>query len=290
MTRRMTHPTTARRLRTAGLGLAAAGLLLVALAAAEPLQGAKKKDDGLGYTDTPLVPGQKWHVHDRNRPHPSVVTPPMPPREDPPAPPSDAVVLFDGTDLDAWTTRKKGEVRPAGWKVVDGYMQAVPGSGSIWSKPQFGDCQIHLEWAAPTPPKGSAQGRGNSGVIIMGRYEIQVLDNYKNPTYADGHAGAVYGQHPPLVDACRPPGRWQTYDIVFEAPRFEDGQLKRPAYVTVFHNGVLVQNHTEILGPVRWKKAPTYRPHPPKGPLMLQEHGNPVRYRNVWVRPLDGEE
>jgi len=276
-------------MRPAGLTLATGGLLLAAIVGG-PLQAARKKDDGLGYTDTPLVPGQKWHVHDRSRPHPPVVTPPMPPREHPPAPPSDAVVLFDGTDLNGWTTRRKGKSRPAGWKVEDGYAEVVPGGGGIWSKQEFGDCQIHLEWAAPTPPNGRAQGRGNSGVFLMGRYEVQVLDNYQNPTYADGHAGAVYGQHPPMANACRPPGQWQTYDIVFEAPRFADDRLERPAYVTVFHNGVLVQAHTEILGPTRWRKAPKYHPHPPKGPLMLQEHGNPVRYRNVWVRPLEGEE
>ncbi len=291
----MTHRHTRRLWRSAGLTLAAAGFLLLASGAAGPLLAAKPKDDGLGYTDTPLIPGQTWRVHDRTRPHPPVITPPKPATDAPASPPSDAVVLFDGTDLSKWQTRirkgpNKGQLAPAGWKVENGYMEVVPESGTIFTKQEFGDCQIHVEWCAPTPPTGTAQHRGNSGVLVMGRYEIQILDSYENKCYADGQAASVYGQYPPLVNACRPPGQWQTYDIVFEAPRFKDGNLKRPAYVTLFHNGVLVQNHVEILGPVRHKKAPAYSPHPPTGPLQLQDHKNPVRFRNVWVRPLKGEE
>jgi len=287
--------TTTREWRAAGLALAAIGMFLLASGAAGPLLAAgKKEDDGLGYTDTPLIPGQRWRVHDRNRSHPPVITPPKPATDQPATPPSDAIVLFDGTDLSKWQTRGKGKekdkILPAGWKVTSGYMEVVPGSGSLFTKQEFGDCQIHVEWCAPTPAEGIGQHRGNSGVLIMGRYEVQILDSYKSDTYADGQAAAVYGQYPPLVNACRPPGQWQTYDIVFEAPRFEDGQLKRPAYVTVFHNGVLVQNHVEILGPVRHRKAPVYAPHPPTGPLQLQDHKHAVRFRNVWVRPLDGKE
>jgi hypothetical protein len=287
----MTHPTTLRPVRTAALGLAAAGLLLSALVAGS-LQAAEKKDenvDGLGYTSTGLVPGQKWHVHDRNRPHPPVITPPMPAREQPASPPSDAVVLFGGKHLDKWFTRKKGKVLPAPWKVENGYAEVR--GGTIYTKEKFGDCQLHVEWMAPTPPKGKAQGRGNSGVFFCdGKYEVQVLDSYNNKTYADGQAGAIYGQHPPLVNACRPPGQWQTYDIIWHAPRFKEGKLERPATVTVFHNGVLVQDHWKVLGETFHKRPAAYRPHPPEGSIVLQDHGNPIRFRNIWLRPLEQQE
>ncbi len=157
----------------------------------------------------------------------------------------------------------------------------------IRTKQEFGDCQLHLEFATPTPPKGRDQGRGNSGVLFFGRYEIQVLDSFENLTYPDGQAAAIYGQYPPLVNASRPPGQWQSYDIVFTAPRFtEEGPLESPAYVTMFHNGVLVHNHRAPLGPMKFRGLAPYAPHGPKGPLMLQDHTNPVRYRNIWVREL----
>lgn len=194
-------------------------------------------------------------------------------------PPSDAIVLFDGKDLSAF---KGGE----SWKIADGAMTV--GGGPIVSKQGFGDCQLHVEWATPAKVSGKGQGRGNSGVFLQGLYELQVLDSYDNTTYYDGQAGAIYKQTPPLVNACRKPGEWQTYDIVFEAPRFSsDGKLQRPAYITVLQNGVLIQNHTEILGGTSYFHAPVYTPHAPRLPLMLQAHGNPVRYRNIWLRDLE---
>jgi hypothetical protein len=288
----MTHPTTLGTLRTAGLALAAAGLLLSALAAG-PLQAAEKKDenaDGLGYTTTGLVPGQKWHVHDRNRPHPPVEAPPAPSEAEFAKPPAGAVVLFDGTNLDKWFTRKKGKVLPAAWKVENGYMECAKGAGTIYTKEKFGDCRLHVEWMAPSPPKGHSQGRGNSGVFFCdGKYEVQVLDSYQNKTYADGQAAAIYGQHPPRVNVCRPPGQWQTYDILWRAPRFKDGKLERPATITVRHNTVLVQDNWEVLGETFHKRPAAYRPHPPEGSIVLQDHGNPIRFRNIWLVPLKGE-
>jgi hypothetical protein len=184
------------------------------------------KHAAIGYTDTPVLPGQKWRVHDIDRPHPPMVTPGAKPGD----PPSDAVVLFDGKDLSHWTANIKGkEVTPA-WKVENGYMEVIPGSGEFVSKEKFGDCQIHVEWATPSVIKGESQNRGNSGILIMNRYEIQVLDSYGNITYADGQAGSLYGQWPPLVNASRKPGEWQTYDIAWVAPKFEGGKLVKPGY------------------------------------------------------------
>jgi hypothetical protein len=241
----------------------------------------------LGYTDTPMQPYGTWRVHDGTRPQPRVITPATSSTQDAPGrPPSDAVVLFDGSDLSKWRGRGEG---PAGWKVEEGAMVIQPRTGSIRSKDEFGDCQIHLEWAAPTPPSGRDQGRGNSGIEIMGRYEIQILDSYENLTYPDGQAAAIYGQYPPLVNAARKPGEWQTYDIIFNAPRFKsDGSVESPAYVTMLHNGVLVHNHTALLGPVVFRGASKYAPHGPKGPISLQDHGNPIRFRNIWVREIKG--
>ena len=267
------------------LGLLACICLLVPCAGAQ--QGETKPARKVGYTDTPVLPGSKWRVHDADRPHPPVVTPPSPStRERPGKPPSDAIVLFDGKDLSRW----KGRKGPARWLVLeDGSMQ-VNRTGDIETVQHFGDCQLHVEWATPERVTGRSQGRGNSGVFLMGRYEIQVLDSYRNVTYADGQAAAIYGQKPPDVNACRPPGEWQTYDIVFRAPRFDGDRLVSPAYVTVLHNGVLVHDHVALLGPTRHRALPSYSPHPPKGPIKLQDHGNPVRYRNVWVRPLPPRE
>lgn len=244
-----------------------------------------------GFDDTPMLPGGKWHVHDKNRPHPVVVTPgTCSTQELPGKPPADAVVLFDGKDLSHWETAgrdaEKGRLVPARWKVVEGAMEVVAKGGDVFSKEKFGDCQVHLEWCAP-PPKGHSQERSNSGVFLHGLYEIQVLDCYDNPTYADGTAGSVYGQHPALVNACRKPGEWQSYDIIFEPPRFDaDKKLVRPAYVTVLLNGVLVQHRQEIIGAGTYRRVATYQYHEPTGPIKLQDHGNPVRYRNIWVRPL----
>lgn len=192
--------------------------------------------------------------------------------------PSDALVLFDGTDLSQWEGGDK-------WLIQEGYAECR--GGGIRTKESFGDCQLHIEWAAPAEVKGSGQGRGNSGVYFMDRYEIQILDSYENETYYDGQAGALYKQMPPLVNASRKPGEWQTYDILFEAPRFDgDGKLERPGYVTVLHNGVVIQNHTEIQGSTAWDRPPQYEPHPPKAPISLQDHGNPVRFRNIWIREI----
>jgi hypothetical protein len=225
----------------------------------------------------------KWKAHDRNRPAPTAVDPGAPGSETTPGrAPQDAIVLFDGKDLSQWT-HKDGS--PAKWRVADNYAEVVPKAGDIFTRQSFGDMQLHVEFAEPAPPHGEDQDRGNSGVIIMGLYEIQVLDSYQSKTYPDGQAGAVYGQYPPLVNASRPPGQWQTYDIVFHAPRFDAaGKLLRAADVTVLHNGVLVQDHVEIHGPTATGEP--YKAHAAKLPLQLQDHNHPVRFRNVWIREL----
>ena len=272
-------------MKTVSRTLLGAALALVAgLAGGAALTAhAQNPDEHPGYQDTPLIPGQKWHVHDSMRPHPKIIDPGTASTQDTPGrPPSDAVVLFDGTNLDHWTDGGK----PAAWKVENGYMEVSPKTGSISTKDQIGDCQLHVEWTAPTPPKGTSQGRGNSGVIFFGRYEIQVLDSYDNVTYADGQAASLYGSYPPLVNAMRKPGEWNVYDITFTVPRFDGNKLTKPGYFTVFHNGVCVQNHIELLGNSNHRAAPNYQPHPPTGSLVLQNHGNPVRYRNVWYRDL----
>ena len=234
-----------------------------------------------GYTDTPYIPYGKWRVHDAERPRPAVITPGIKG-----SPPSDAVVLFDGTDLSHWHHVKDGQSVPPTWTLGDGYFETVPRSGQLVSKDEFGDCQVHLEWATPSEVKGDGQGRGNSGVFLMGTYEVQVLDSWENVTYADGQAGAMYGQYPPLVNASRKPGEWQSYDIIFEAPEFKDGKMSVPAYVTVIHNGVVLHHRQAYHGQTFHKRVGVYTEHPPEGPLALQDHGNPIRYRNIWVRPL----
>ena len=227
----------------------------------------------------------KWTQHDRNRPQPPVVSPgEASTQERAGQPPSDAVVLYNGHDLSNWQSVKGG---PARWKPESAYFEVAPGTGDIQTQQGFGDCQVHVEWAAPSPPHGEDQDRGNSGVFLMGLYEIQVLDSYQSKTYPDGQAAAVYGQYPPLVNAMRPPGQWQTYDIIWRGPRFmPNGNLLRPAYVTVFHNGVLVQDHVPLSGPTGHHVRPPYKPGPDKLPLRLQDHDHPVRFRNVWVREL----
>ncbi len=266
--------------RTLSASLTIAAIAAVGIFAAQ--QPKRWREAPLGFDDTPYLPNQKWRVHDIQRPHPKVVTP----SNAPGGPPSDAVVLFDGKDLSHWVSRKGRETVAPTWKLENGYVEAVHNGGSLISKEKFGDAQYHVEWASPTEIDGTSQWRGNSGVILMSRYEIQVLDSYNNPTYADGTAGAIYGQWPPLVNPSRKPGEWQTYDIAFEAPRFEGGKLVKPAYVTVFYNGVLVHHHKEIIGRMTYRRVGTYAPHDPEEPLELQDHDTPVRYRNIWVRPL----
>ncbi len=227
----------------------------------------------------------KWKIHDPDRPAPPVIDPGTPSTQDSHGrPPSDAAVLFDGKDLSKWA-HKDGTA--AKWKVENGYAEVVAKTGYIYTREAFGDCQLHVEFTEPSPPKGESQDRGNSGVFLQGLYETQVLDSYQSKTYADGQAAAIYGQYPPLVNASRPPGQWQSYDIVFHGPRFaKDGKLLRPARETVFHNGVLAQDNVELTGPTAHKARPPYSPQPEKLPLALQDHGHPVRYRNIWIREL----
>ncbi len=265
------------------VGCVAAIALAVTVGYVDGFQ-VKGRTSPVGYDDTPVLPDQKWRVHDIKRPHPRVITPGAVDS----APPSDAVVLFDGTDLSKWELHAKGKTGPAPWKVQGGYMEIVPGSGEIVSKEKFGDCQIHVEWASPAEVDGSSQWRGNSGIMIMDRYEVQVLDSFGNITYADGQAASIYGQWPPLVNVSRKPGEWQTFDIVFEAPHFENGKLVKNAYETVFHNGVLMHNHQKVIGPSTHAKVAVYSAHGPEEPLGLQDHDTPVRYRNIWVRRLRG--
>ncbi len=205
-------------------------------------------------------------------------------QEKPGLPPSDAVVLFDGKSLAPWV----GGEGAAKWKLEGGYMEVVPGTGNIHTKQEFGDCQLHIEWASPAVVKGESQGRGNSGVFLMGKYEIQVLDCFENPTYPDGTTAGIYGQYPPLVNACRKPGVWQMYDIVWIAPRFEGEKCASPARVTVIQNGVVVHHDQALLGPTTHRTVEAYKAHPPVGPLELQDHGDLVRFRNIWFRPLKG--
>src|SRR5829696_8289258 len=238
----------------------------------------------VGYSDTPVLPGQKWRVHDIQRPRPRIVTP----GSTPGAPPSDAIVLFDGKDLSKWGTpdRTSGQLGPATWMVDNGSVWANNRTGDLVSRDKLGDMQLHMEFQAPGKIEGSSQDRGNSGVLIMSRYEIQVLDSWENPTYADGQAGSIYGQWPPLVNASRKPGEWQTYDIIFEAPKFEGSKLAKPAFVTVIHNGVVTQHRKEIIGRMAHRVVGTYEPHGPEEPLALQDHDTRVRFRNIWVRRL----
>jgi hypothetical protein len=255
-----------------------AAAIAVAVAAGSPVAAQEKP----GFKDTPVLPDGKWRVHDSDRPYPTVVTPGAIPG----APPSDAVVLFDGKSLDAW------QAQATPWVVKDGAATSVPradggGENALVSKAGFGDVQLHLEFRSPNPPAHSSQDRGNSGIWFMQRYEIQILDGYQNPTYADGTVGAIYAWKPPLVNASRKPGEWQSYDIVFERPHFgPDGKLLRPAYVTAFLNGVLVQNRQPWLGSTVWRKVATYEAHGDAAPIQLQDHNSPVSFRNIWVRPL----
>jgi hypothetical protein len=247
-------------------GFVVAGLLLGSAQrmlgqSSNKLVRAKDGSGIVGYKDTPILPWCGYHVHDPDRPAPPKVTP---------GPtilsgaPSDAIVLFDGTDLSQW--------KPSDWKIENGELIAV--SGRLTTKQAFGDCQLHLEWQAPEPPQGRMFDRGNSGVMLMGLFEIQIFDSWTEKLYPDGQAASVYGQTPPTVNACRRPGRWQSFDILFVAPVFKDGKIEKPAHVTVLHNGVLVHHNQQI------------KPIPEKLPLSLSAHNNPVRFRNIWLRPL----
>jgi hypothetical protein len=253
-----------------------------ALAMAATMGSAAVAQDKPGFTDTPMLPDGQWRVHDPDRPYPEVVTP----GAQPGAAPSDATVLFDGTSLDAW------QPQATPWPIADGAMTSTPlaqgdGENYLISKESFGDVQLHLEFRSPNPPEGDSQNRGNSGVWFMERYEIQILDGYQNATYADGTVGAIYGWKPPLVNPSRPPGEWQSYDIVFERPRFGPaGELLRPCYITALLNGVLVQNRQPCLGTIVWRKVAKYEPHGEAAPLRLQDHNSPVSFRNIWVRRL----
>ena len=249
----------------------------IALVASAVLVAQAPRTD-LGYTDTPILPGLSFHVHDPARPYPRVISPGFQTGDAP----SDASVLFNGQDLSQWTTSKQP------WKVENGYVEVVPNAGDLATRETFGDVQLHVEWAAPAEVRGTSQNRGNSGIFLQRRYEVQVLDSYENPTYADGQAGAIYGQWPPLVNPVRKPGEWQAYDIVFEAPRFEKQKLAKPAYLTVFLNGVLLHHRKEAMGPTVHRALPSYKPQLDEDALVLQDHQQPVRYRNIWIRRLGG--
>ena len=228
-----------------------------------------------------------WAVHDQNRPLPSVVTPAVKIGQ----PPSDAIVLFDGTEAsfhENWRHNRPADKREQNWVVIERTLQSMQGSGNLSSLTELGDCQLHIEWRAPTEIVGRGQGRGNSGVFFMGdMVEVQVLDNFDNPTYADGTAGAVYGVMPPAANALRPRGEWQIYDIIFRRSIVREGEILDPGSLTVLQNGVLVQDNTPLEGGGGYKtRKPLDRIFPELGALMLQDHGNPVRFRNIWYRPL----
>ncbi len=260
---------------------------LTAFVLALPHGGVPQHIFSPGYEDTPMLPGGKWHVHDAKRPHPRIVDPgSSSAQEHTGRPPSDAVTLFDGSNLGQWRSEKGGA---AGWKVKDGSMEVAPSSGDIYTRQEFGDLQLHVEWSTPESAQTADTEWGNSGVFLYGVYEVQVWDSYHtNNIYADGQAGAIYGQYPPLVNASRKRGEWQVYDIVFTPPRFVGGKLQTPAYLTVFQNGVVIHNHTPLLGETGHRTLPPYVDHGPRGPIRLQDHGERVRYRNIWVRELKG--
>jgi hypothetical protein len=241
---------------------------------AADLAHAKDGSGVYGYKDTPKLPWCEYLVHDPDRPAPKRINPGPAPQ---PAPaPSDAIVLFDGKDPSKW---EKND-----WKLVDGCIEAV--SGNLTTKESFGNCQIHLEWLAPAGFEGPWYNRGNNGVMLMGLYEIQIFDSFNEKIYPDGQAAAIYGQTPPLVNACRPPGEWQSFDIVLTAPRFEAGKLAQPARITMFHNGALVHLNEVIHGETGHRILPEYQHKISQGPLALGAHSCPVRFRNIWVRPL----
>jgi hypothetical protein len=226
---------------------------------------------------------QEWAQHSLDRPAPTVVHPGGAAAIPPPA---DALVLFDGRHgLTGWRSARDSSA--ARWRIVGNALEVVPGQGGIFTTEAFGSAQLHVEWMSPAPPSGEGQDRGNSGVFLMGRYEVQVLDSWESRTYADGQAAAIYGQFPPLVNASLPPGTWQSYDIIFRRPLFDNaGKVTRPARLTVFHNGVLVHDDVALLGPTSHRVRAPYEAHADRLPLALQDHGTPVRFRNIWIRPL----
>ncbi len=256
-------------------------ILGVAIALA---QNAQQKEP-IQYVDTPTG---RWMVHDESRPAPPVITPGTCGLQTTPfKAPSDAIVLFDGRDLSNWSDEKGN---PSKWAVRDGYMESVKGAGYIRTKQTFGCCQLHVEFATPSVVSGTGQGRGNSGVFLQGAYEIQVLDSYENKTYPDGQCGALYGRAVPLVNACCKPGQWQTYDVAYHRPVFDaSGKIAKKAVFTVFQNDVLIQDHVELTGGTNWigpHAVTDYTKIEDKGPVMLQDHSNPVRFRNIWIREL----
>ena len=243
-----------------------------------------KHEDSMGYTDTPILPDGKWHVHDINRPQPRKITgATCSTQASVGVPPSDAEVLFNGKDLSKWRTEKGGS---AAWTVRDGYMEVVPHSGDIYTREDFGPIQLHVEWRTPTPLKHERVYQGNSGIFLQGAYELQVFESSVILIYADGQAGAIYGQYPPLVNPSRDAGQWQVFDLVFIPGRFKDGKFETPPYITVFQNGVLIQNHAAIMGDSGHRKLPAPVDHGPQGPIRLQDHSDLVRFRNIWVRRL----
>lgn len=252
---------------------AAVRILLAAFCAGGVLAGAGGQD----------APDPQWGIHDMNRPLPTILDP-GPALLKPVVAPPGAIVLFDGTDLSKWEDGKGGSAR---WKVEKGYFEVVPKTGGIQTRDSFGSCHLHVEWASPSPAKGTDQDRGNSGVFLMNTYEVQVLDSYENRTYADGMAAAVYGQYPPSFNVCRKPGEWQTYDIIFLRPIFDaDGKVVRPSRMTVSHNGIVVQSYVALTGPTAHKARPPYKAHADKLPISLQDHSHPVRFRNIWIREI----
>ena len=260
---------------------------LILTCALTPLLLTSVFADGAFYGDPPDAT-HPWAIHDRNRPQPLVIKgATASTQEKPGQPPSDAIVLFDGTEasLAKWCSDADPN-QPTKWVLRDGAFECVPKAGYTRTKEEWGDCQLHVEWSAPAKAEGSSQGRGNSGIFPMGQVEVQVLDNYNNPTYPDGFAASVYGINPPLANALNAPGQWQTFDIIFRRPVFKDGKEVDPGYLTVFCNGVLVQDHTALEGGGGHRARSKSHPFPEKGPLKLQDHGNPVRYRNIWYRPL----
>jgi hypothetical protein len=250
-------------------------LALPRLGTAADLVNAKDGSGVYGYKDTPKLPWCEFLVHDPDRPAPKRVNPGPAPAT-PAVPPGDAIILFDGKDL--------SKFQPNDSKMVDGCIEA--GNGALSSKASFGDCQIHVEWMAPANFQGPWYNRGNNGVLLMGLYEIQIFDSFNEKLYPDGQAAAIYGQTPPLVNVCRPPGEWQSFDIVFTAPRFDGATLLQPARVTMFHNGVLVHLNEEIHGETGHRIVPAYTQKKSSGPLAFSGHQCPVRFRNLWVRPL----
>jgi len=234
-----------------------------------------------GYTDTPLIPGSTWRVHDKDRPQPKIVNPGT--GDLGVTPPTDAIVLFDGTNLDRWS---RTDGRPIEGGITNGAFDIMQ-TGQLRTKQEFGDLQLHIEWRTPEIKEGfDRMNQGNSGVFLMGLFEVQIIESKASYIYADGNAGALYGLYPPLVNPAREPLEWQSFDLFFTAPRFEGGTLKSPALVTVLYNGVLVQNHQPILGTTQHRDVPGPYPVVEKGPLVLQNHNSPVEFRNIWIRPL----